>query len=93
MKKLFFAAIAAMVMVSVSSVFANSAKSEMGLVMATDSTENDTTAPAEQPAQEPTQEPTDSTAKLNPSSDETAWLMSTDSTQVDSSSVDSASLV
>ena len=36
MKKLFFAAIAAMVMVSVSSVFANSAKSEMGLVMATD---------------------------------------------------------
>ena len=34
MKKLFFAAIAAMVMVSVSSVFANSAKSEMGLVMA-----------------------------------------------------------
>lgn len=89
MKKLFFAAIAAMVMVSVSSVFANSAKSEMGLVMATDSTENDTIAPAEQP----TQEPTDSTAKLNPSSDETAWLMSTDSTQVDSSSVDSASLV
>lgn len=82
-----------MVMVSVSSVFANSAKSEMGLVMATDSTENDTIAPAEQPAQEPTQEPTDSTAKLNPSSDETAWLMSTDSTQVDSSSVDSASLV
>lgn len=74
MKKLFFAAIAAMVMVSVSSVFANSAKSEMGLVMATDSTENDTIAPAEQPAQEPTQEPTDST-------------------QVDSSSVDSASLV
>ena len=36
MKKLFFAAIAVMVMVSVSSVFANSAKSEMGLVMATD---------------------------------------------------------
>ena len=71
MRKVFFAAIAAMVMVSVSSVFANSAKSEMGIVMPADTTANDTVAPA----------------------DDIAWLMSTDSTTVDSSSVEPSSLV
>ena len=71
MRKVFFAAIAAMVMVSVSSVFANSAKSEMGIVMPADTTANDTVAPAY----------------------DTAWLMSTDSTTVDSSSVEPSSLV
>lgn len=71
MRKVFFAAIAAMVMVSVSSVFANSAKSEMGIVMPADTTANDTVAPT----------------------DDTAWLMSTDSTTVDSSSVEPSSLV
>ena len=88
MKKVFFAAIAAMV-ISVSSVFANSAKSEMGIVMPADTTANDTVAPA----QEPTQEPTDTAVKVNPGADDTAWLMSTDSTQVDSSSVEPSSLV
>ena len=71
MRKVFFAAIAAMVMVSVSSVFANSAKSEMGIVMPADTTANDTVAPA----------------------DDTAWLMSTDSTTVDSTGATSSSLV
>ena len=81
MRKLFFAAIAAMVMVSVSSVFAN--------VMPADTTANDTVAPA----QEPAQEPTDTAVKVNPGADDTAWLMSTDSTTVDSSSVEPSSLV
>lgn len=89
MRKVFFAAIAAMVMVSVSSVFANSAKSEMGIVMPADTTANDTVAPAEEPAQEPT----DTAVKVNPGADDTAWLMSTDSTTVDSTSADSSSLV
>ena len=85
MRKVFFAAIAAMVMVSVSSVFANSAKSEMSIVMPADTTANDTVAPA--------QEPTDTAVKGNPGADDTAWLMSTDSTTVDSSSVEPSSLV
>ena len=89
MRKVFFAAIAAMVMVSVSSVFANSAKSETGIVMPTDTTANDTVAPTEEPAQEPT----DTAVKVNPGADDTAWLMSTDSTTVDSTSADSSSLV
>lgn len=89
MRKVFFAAIAAMVMVSVSSVFANSAKSEMGIVMPTDTTANDTVAPTEEPAQEPT----DTAVKVYPGADDTAWLMSTDSTTVDSTSADSSSLV
>ena len=89
MRKVFFAAIAAMVMVSVSSVFANSAKSEICIVMPTDTTANDTVAPA----QEPAQEPTDTPVNVNPGADDTAWLMSTDSTTVDSTSADSSSLV
>ena len=93
MRKVFFAAIAAMVMVSVSSVFANSAKSEMGIVMPADTTANDTVAPAQEPTQEPVQEPTDTAVKVNPGADDTAWLMSTDSTTVDSTSAPSSSLV
>ena len=85
MRKVFFAAIAAMVIVSVSSVFSNSAKSEMSIVMPADTTANDTVAPA--------QEPTDTAVKVNPGADDTAWLMLTDSTEFDSSSVEPSSLV
>lgn len=53
MKKLFFAAIAAIVMVSVSNVFANASMSGLNNALPQDTTTVDTVAPAEQPAEQP----------------------------------------
>lgn len=80
MKKLVFAAIAAIVMVSASNVFANGATASTATYGPTDTTAVDTVAP-EQPA-----EPTDTTVSPNDSTDDTAMLMFSDSTATDSTS-------
>lgn len=56
MKKLFFAAFAAFVMVSVSNVFANASMSGLNTALPQDTTTVDTVAPAEQPAEQPAQQ-------------------------------------
>ena len=83
MKKLVFAAIAAIVMVSASNVFANGATASIATYGPTDTTAVDTVAP-EQPA-EPA-EPADTTVSPNDSTDDTAMLMFSDSTATDSTS-------
>ena len=59
MKKLFFAAIAAVVMVSVSNVFANNSMSGLNNALPQDTTTVDTVAPADQPAEQPAEQPAD----------------------------------
>lgn len=81
MKKLFFAAIAAIVMVSVSNVFANNSMSGLSTSLPQDTTTVDTVAPAEQPAEQPAQTE-DSTVSAT-SADDTAMMMFSDSTEVD----------
>lgn len=92
MKKLFFAAIAAIVMVSVSNVFANNSMSGLNTALPQDTTTVDTVAPAEQPAQQPAETPAqteDSTVSAT-SADDTAMMMFSDSTEVDTTKAEVA---
>lgn len=87
MKKLFFAAIAAIVMVSVSNVFANNSMSGLSTSLPQDTTTVDTVAPAEQPAEQPADAPVETEAEDSAvsatSADDTAMMMFSDSTEVD----------
>lgn len=89
MKKLFFAAIAAFVIVSVSNVFANASMSCLSTSLPQDTTTVDTVAPAEQPAEQPAQQPAETPAQTEDSTvsatsaDDTAMMMFSDSTEVD----------
>ena len=87
MKKLFFAAIAAIVMVSVSNVFANNSMSGLNTALPQDTTTVDTVAPAEQPAEQPADAPVETEAEDSAvsatSADDTAMMMFSDSTEVD----------
>ena len=104
MKKLFFAAIAALVMVSVSNVFANSAQANMGTALPEDTTTTGTVAPepattdtvATEPATTDTVAPEPATTEDNvstgDSSAETAMHMFSDSTEVETPSTDSTNV-
>lgn len=91
MKKLFFAAIAAIVMVSVSNVFANASMSGLSTSLPQDTTTVDTVAPAEQPTEQPVEQPANAhveaeaedSAVSATSADDTAMMMFSDSTEVD----------
>lgn len=91
MKKLFFAAIAAIVMVSVSNVFANNSMSGLSTSLPQDTTTVDTVAPAEQPADQPAEQPADAPVETEAEdsavsatgADDTAMMMFSDSTEVD----------
>lgn len=91
MKKLFFAAIAAIVMVSVSNVFANASMSGLSTSLPQDTTTVDTVAPAEQPADQPAEQPADAPVETEAEdsavsatgADDTAMMMFSDSTEVD----------
>lgn len=91
MKKLFFAAIAAIVMVSVSNVFANNSMSGINNALQQDTTTVDTVAPAEQPTEQPVEQPADAPVETEAedsavsatSADDTAMMMFSDSTEVD----------
>lgn len=87
MKKLFFAAIAAIVMVSVSNVFANASMSGLSTSLPQDTTTVDTVSPSEQPAEQPTDAPVETEAEDSTVSatgaDDTAMMMFSDSTEVD----------
>lgn len=89
MKKLFFAAIAAIVMVSVSNVFANASMSGLSTSLSQDTTTVDTVAPAEQPTEQPVEQPADAPVEAEDSAvsttgaDDTAMMMFSDSTEVD----------
>lgn len=84
MKKLFFAAIASIVMVSVSNVFANNSKANLGVAIPDDTTTVDSISPAEQPAETPAETPVNDSSESN----ETAMLMFSDTTNVDSTKTD-----
>ena len=94
MKKLFFAAFAAFVMVSVSNVFANNSMSSLRTVLPQDTTTVDTVAPAEQPAEQPAETPAETPAQTEDSTvsatgaDDTAMMMFSDSTEVDTTKTD-----
>ena len=94
MKKLFFAAIAAVVMVSVSNVFANNSMAGLNNALPQDTTTVDTVAPAEQPAEQPTETPAETPAQTEDSTvsatsaDDTAMMMFSDSTEVDTTKTD-----
>ena len=96
MKKLFFAAIAAIVMVSVSNVFANASMSGLSTSLPQDTTTVDTVAPAEQPADQPAEQPADAPVETEAedstvsatSADDTAMMMFSDSTEVDTTKAD-----
>ena len=94
MKKLFFAAFAAFVMVSVSNVFANNSKSSLSTALPQDTTTVDTVAPAEQPAEQPAETPAETPAQTEDSTvsatgaDDTAMMMFSDSTEVDTTKTD-----
>lgn len=92
MKKLFFAAIAAIVMVSVSNVFANASMSGLSTSLPQDTTTVDTVAPAEQPAEQPADVPieTEDSAVSATSADDTAMMMFSDSTEVDTTKAEVA---
>ena len=91
MKKLFFAAFAAFVMVSVSNVFANNSMSSLSTALPQDTT---TVAPAEQPAEQPAETPAETPAQTEDSTvsatgaDDTAMMMFSDSTEVDTTKSD-----
>lgn len=88
MKKLFFAAIASIVMVSVSNVFANNSKANLGVAIPDDTTTVDSISPAELPAETPVETPVDSTVNKQSEYNETALLMFSDTTTVDSTQTD-----
>ena len=106
MKKLFFAAIAAIVMVSVSNVFANASMSGLSTSLPQDTTTVDTVAPAEQPADQPAEQPADQPAEQPADApveteaedstvsatgaDDTAMMMFSDSTEVDTTKAEVA---
>lgn len=98
MKKLFFAAIAAIVMVSVSKVFANASMSGLSTSLPQDTTTVDTVAPAEQPADQPAEQPADAPVETEAedstvsatSADDTAMMMFSDSTEVDTTKAEVA---
>lgn len=94
MKKLFFAAIAAIVMVSVSNVFANASMSGLSTSLPQDTTTVDTVAPAEQPAEQPADAPVETEAEDSAvsatSADDTAMMMFSDSTEVDTTKAEVA---
>lgn len=98
MKKLFFAAIAAIVMVSVSNVFANNSMSGLNNALPQDTTTVDTVAPAEQPADQPAEQPADAPVETEAedstvsatSADDTAMMMFSDSTEVDTTKAEVA---
>ena len=94
MKKLFFAAIAAIVMVSVSNVFANNSMSGLNNALPQDTTTVDTVAPAEQPAEQPADAPVETEAEDSTvsatSADDTAMMMFSDSTDVDTTKAEVA---
>jgi len=91
MKKLFFAAIAAIVMVSVSNVFANASMSGLSTSLPQDTTTVDTVAPSEQPSEQPAEQPADAPVETEAEdsavsatgADDTAMMMFSDSTEVD----------
>ncbi len=91
MKKLFFAAIAAIVMVSVSNVFANNSMSGLSTSLPQDTTTVDTVAPSEQSAEQPAEQPADAPVEAEAEdsavsatgADDTAMMMFSDSTEVD----------
>lgn len=102
MKKLFFAAIAAIVMVSVSNVFANASMSGLSTSLPQDTTTVDTVAPSEQSSEQPSEQPAeqpadapveteaeDSTVSAT-SADDTAMMMFSDSTEVDTTKAEVA---
>ena len=96
MKKLFFAAIAAIVMVSVSNVFANNSMAGLNNALPQDTTTVDTVAPAEQPTEQPAEQPADAPVETEAedstvsatSADDTAMMMFSDSTEVDTTKTD-----
>ena len=94
MKKLFFAAFAAFVMVSVSNVFANNSMSSLSTALPQYTTTVDTVAPAEQPAEQPAETPAETPAQTEDSTvsatgaDDTAMMMFSDSTEVDTTKSD-----
>ena len=98
MKKLFFAAIAAIVMVSVSNVFANNSMSGLSTSLPQDTTTVDTVAPAEQPTEQPAEQPADAPVETEAedstvsatSADDTAMMMFSDSTEVDTTKAEVA---
>ena len=98
MKKLFFAAIAAIVMVSVSNVFANASMSGLSTSLPQDTTTVDTVAPAKQPADQPAEQPADAPVETEAedstvsatSADDTAMMMFSDSTEVDTTKAEVA---
>ena len=96
MKKLFFAAFAAFVMVSVSNVFANNSMSGLSSSLPQDTTTVDTVAPAEQPADQPAEQPADAPVEAEDSAvsatsaDDTAMMMFSDSTEVDTTKAEVA---
>lgn len=89
MKKLFFAAIAAIVMVSVSNVFANNAMTVSNNSAVADSTVVDPTDSTEAPVEAPAEEQKDSAEEVAPGTDDTALVIYSDSTEVDSTDTDS----
>lgn len=96
MKKLFFAAIAAIVMVSVSNVFANASMSGLSTSLPQDTTTVDTVAPSEQPSEQPAEQPADAPVETEAEdsavsatgADDTAMMMFSDSTEVDTTKTD-----
>lgn len=94
MKKLFFAAIAAIVMVSVSNVFANASMSGLSTSLPQDTTTVDTVAPSEQPSEQPADAPVETEAEDSAVSatgaDDTAMMMFSDSTEVDTTKAEVA---
>lgn len=94
MKKLFFAAFAAFVMVSVSNVFANASMSGLSTSLPQDTTTVDTVAPAELPAEQPADAPVETEAEDSAVSatgaDDTAMMMFSDSTEVDTTKAEVA---
>lgn len=89
MKKLFFAAFAAFVIVSVSNVFANASMSGLSTSLPQDTTTVDTVSPSEQPTEQPVEQPADAPVETEDSAvsatsaDDTAMMMFSDSTEVD----------
>lgn len=85
-------------MVSVSNVFANASMSGLSTSLPQDTTTVDTVAPAEQPADQPAEQPADAPVETEAedstvsatSADDTAMMMFSDSTEVDTTKAEVA---
>ena len=81
-------------MVSVSNVFANNSMSGLNNALPQDTTTVDTVAPAEQPAEQPADAPVETEAEDSTvsatSADDTAMMMFSDSTDVDTTKAEVA---